>query len=160
MSINLQVGLIKEIYNGYEKKIQFSYTHCFSVNVDGTVLLLYLPPNSPYPNDGIRWQDNEVKSIIPAGPRVRTILIHALSFSLTPFFFFFPKKPGTRGMRTKIRIRPFLRRNHRLSSQTTVPSPQRRESPACVDSLYARTRDDGASCDRESTGEGVSIESD
>jgi hypothetical protein len=39
--------------------------------LDGTVLLLYLPPNSPYPNDGIRWQDNEIKVIIPAGPRVR-----------------------------------------------------------------------------------------
>lgn len=37
---------------------------------DGTVLLLFLPPGNPYPNDGIRWQDNEAKMVIPAGPRV------------------------------------------------------------------------------------------
>ncbi|KDR82618.1 hypothetical protein GALMADRAFT_238026 [Galerina marginata CBS 339.88] len=36
---------------------------------DGTILLLFLPLNSPYPNDGIRYQDSEVKYTIPAGPR-------------------------------------------------------------------------------------------
>ncbi|KAF9013334.1 hypothetical protein BDQ17DRAFT_1343234 [Cyathus striatus] len=36
---------------------------------DGQVMLLYLPPQSPFPNDGVRYQDAEVKYTIPAGSR-------------------------------------------------------------------------------------------
>ncbi|CAA7261473.1 unnamed protein product [Cyclocybe aegerita] len=34
---------------------------------DGTVLLLYLPLGNPFPNDGIRYQDSEIKAVVPAG---------------------------------------------------------------------------------------------
>jgi hypothetical protein len=37
-------------------------------------LLLFLSPNSPFPTDGIRYQDAEAKYIIPAGARVSFIL--------------------------------------------------------------------------------------
>ncbi|KAF8798883.1 hypothetical protein BYT27DRAFT_7121926 [Phlegmacium glaucopus] len=36
---------------------------------DGTILLLFLPHNSPFPIDGIRFQEAEVKFTLPAGPR-------------------------------------------------------------------------------------------
>ena len=75
MSISLQVGGIQEKIKSETLIIKPSFgCPLFFVlfyYTDGTVLLLYLPPNSPYPNDGIRWQDNEIKAIIPAGPRVR-----------------------------------------------------------------------------------------
>ncbi|KAG5652971.1 hypothetical protein H0H81_002869 [Sphagnurus paluster] len=39
---------------------------------EGQVLLLFIPPHAPFPIDGLRFQDQEVKYTIPAGPnRVR-----------------------------------------------------------------------------------------
>jgi len=68
----------------YLMELPNSYACSFS---DGSVLLLYLPPNSPYPNDGIRWQDNEIKVIIPAGTRVREKKTRSLSLSFNKFIF-------------------------------------------------------------------------
>ncbi|TFK48815.1 hypothetical protein OE88DRAFT_1634179 [Heliocybe sulcata] len=34
---------------------------------DGSVYMIYMPNPERFPNDGIRWQDNETKTIIPAG---------------------------------------------------------------------------------------------
>ena len=43
--------------------------------LDGTLLLLFLSPNSPFPSDGIRYQDAEAKYTIPAGARVKSPLV-------------------------------------------------------------------------------------
>ena len=40
------------------------------LEIDGTILLLFLPHNSPFPIDGIRFQEPEAKFTLPAGPRV------------------------------------------------------------------------------------------
>jgi hypothetical protein len=37
------------------------------VDPEGQVLLLFLPPQSPFPIDGIRFQDQEVKYTMPVG---------------------------------------------------------------------------------------------
>ncbi|KAF8967124.1 hypothetical protein BDZ97DRAFT_1656982 [Flammula alnicola] len=50
--------------------------------MDGTILLLFLPPNSPYPIDGIRYQDSEVKYTIPAG--ARELEIYETKFGFIP----------------------------------------------------------------------------
>lgn len=40
------------------------------LEIDGTILLLFLPHNSQFPIDGIRFQEPEAKFTLPAGPRV------------------------------------------------------------------------------------------
>ncbi|KAF9561307.1 hypothetical protein CPC08DRAFT_664416 [Agrocybe pediades] len=49
---------------------------------DGTTLLLFLPPNSPFPNDGIRFLDSEVKYIVPLGQR--ELEIYEAKFGYVP----------------------------------------------------------------------------
>jgi len=39
--------------------------------IEGTLILLFLSPNSPFPSDGIRYQEPEAKYTIPAGARVK-----------------------------------------------------------------------------------------
>ena len=40
------------------------------LDIDGMILLLFLPHNSQFPIDGIRFQEPEAKFTLPAGPRV------------------------------------------------------------------------------------------
>ncbi|KAF8158213.1 hypothetical protein B0H34DRAFT_445707 [Crassisporium funariophilum] len=49
---------------------------------DGTLLLLFLPPNAPFPTDGIRFQDSEVKYTLPAGSR--ELEVHEIKFGFIP----------------------------------------------------------------------------
>ncbi|KAF8890034.1 hypothetical protein CPB84DRAFT_1963963, partial [Gymnopilus junonius] len=49
---------------------------------DGTLLLLYLPLNSPFPIDGVRYQESEFKFTIPAGPR--ELEIHEIKYGFIP----------------------------------------------------------------------------
>lgn len=39
--------------------------HLLNISVDGQVYLVYLPPNSPFPNDGIRWLETETRYQVP-----------------------------------------------------------------------------------------------
>ncbi|KAF8895260.1 hypothetical protein BD779DRAFT_713598 [Infundibulicybe gibba] len=50
---------------------------------EGQVMLLYLQPHAPFPNDGIRFQDQEVKFAIPVGS-TRELEVHELKFGFIP----------------------------------------------------------------------------
>ncbi|KIM43265.1 hypothetical protein M413DRAFT_399631 [Hebeloma cylindrosporum] len=49
---------------------------------DGTIFLLFLSPNSPFPSDGIRYQEAEAKYNIPAG--ARELEIQEIKFGFIP----------------------------------------------------------------------------
>jgi hypothetical protein len=54
--------------------------------IDGTILLLFLPHNSQFPIDGIRFQEPEAKFTLPAGPRVSEgLLLLFISFMYAKF---------------------------------------------------------------------------
>ncbi|KAF8073561.1 hypothetical protein FPV67DRAFT_752959 [Lyophyllum atratum] len=50
---------------------------------EGQVLLLFLPPQSPFPIDGLRFQDQEVKFTIPVGTS-RELEVHEIKFGFIP----------------------------------------------------------------------------
>ncbi|KAG6879230.1 hypothetical protein C0992_004291 [Termitomyces sp. T32_za158] len=50
---------------------------------EGQVLLLFLPPQSPFPNDGLRFQEQEVKFTMPAGNN-RELEVHEVKFGFIP----------------------------------------------------------------------------
>ena len=54
--------------------------------IDGTILLLFLPHNSPFPIDGIRFQEPEAKFALPAGPRVSGGLYYSTHLCMPPPF--------------------------------------------------------------------------
>jgi hypothetical protein len=65
--------------------------------LEGTLLLLFLSPNSPFPTDGIRYQDAEAKYIIPAGTRVSPCLAPS-NYS----YHSHSRPPGTRSAGDKV----------------------------------------------------------
>ncbi|KAJ7780336.1 hypothetical protein DFH07DRAFT_794664 [Mycena maculata] len=50
---------------------------------EGQLLLLFLPGNSPFPNDGIRYQEQETNYRLPAGP-TRELEVHETKFGFAP----------------------------------------------------------------------------
>ena len=55
--------------------------------IDGTILLLFLPHNSSFPIDGIRFQEPEAKFTLPAGPRVSGEILLFTSIMYAKFRF-------------------------------------------------------------------------
>ncbi|KAJ7460753.1 hypothetical protein FB451DRAFT_1270208 [Mycena latifolia] len=49
---------------------------------EGQLLLLFLPGQSPFPNDGIRYQEPETKYTLPVGPR--ELEVHEVKFGFAP----------------------------------------------------------------------------
>ncbi|GLB38590.1 putative fungal domain of unknown function (DUF1750) [Lyophyllum shimeji] len=50
---------------------------------EGQVLLLFLPPQNPFPIDGLRFQEQEVKFTIPVGTS-RELEVHEVKFGFIP----------------------------------------------------------------------------
>ncbi|KAF8237206.1 hypothetical protein L208DRAFT_1356612 [Tricholoma matsutake] len=50
---------------------------------EGQIFLLFLPPQSPFPIDGIRFQDQEVKYTIPIG-NTRELEVHETKYGFVP----------------------------------------------------------------------------
>lgn len=103
--------------------------------LDGTLLLLFLSPNSPFPSDGIRYQDAEAKYTIPAGARVN------LPFSCTVHPIHTLTPSGTRNPRGKVWLYTQLSRRHCVACPKALPTPERRKPPTCPRSLYTRSSD-------------------
>ncbi|KAJ6624830.1 hypothetical protein B0H10DRAFT_2161984 [Mycena sp. CBHHK59/15] len=55
---------------------------------EGQLLLLFLPAQSPFPNDGIRYQDQETKFTVPAGAMpqggMRELEVHEVKYGFAP----------------------------------------------------------------------------
>ncbi|KAF8736035.1 hypothetical protein AX14_000979 [Amanita brunnescens Koide BX004] len=52
---------------------------------DGTLLLLFVPPQNPFPNDGIRYLESEAKYTMPVGPpNTRELEIHEVKYGFVP----------------------------------------------------------------------------
>ncbi len=51
--------------------------HFFSILLmsEGQAILIFIPNHSPFPNDGIRYLEQEVKYSIPAGMRGKSMPI-------------------------------------------------------------------------------------
>ncbi|KII91012.1 hypothetical protein PLICRDRAFT_28867 [Plicaturopsis crispa FD-325 SS-3] len=66
-SINYEMAT-KMLLRSHALSQQFPYTWSFiDKPIEGQVALIFLPPSSPFPNDGIRWQEGEQRMSIPAG---------------------------------------------------------------------------------------------
>ncbi|KAH9480580.1 SWI/SNF and RSC complexes subunit ssr4 [Psilocybe cubensis] len=90
---------------------------------DGTLLLLFLPPNSPFPNDGIRYQEPEVKYTLPTAQRVSSLPHQPLEIPLTPTqevevheikCGFIPNSQDTSASRVRRRYRLLKTTGHQL----------------------------------------------
>ncbi|KAK2459682.1 hypothetical protein APHAL10511_008327 [Amanita phalloides] len=52
---------------------------------DGTLFLLFIPPQNPFPNDGIRYLESEAKYNMPIGPpNTRELEIHEIKYGFVP----------------------------------------------------------------------------
>jgi len=52
---------------------------------DGTLLLLFIPPQGSFPNDGIRYLESEAKYTMPVGPpNTRELEIHEVKYGFIP----------------------------------------------------------------------------
>lgn len=47
---------------------------CQRCTVEGQLVLLYLQNPAQFPNDGVRYQDQETRGTVPVGNRVRRVL--------------------------------------------------------------------------------------
>jgi len=64
--------------------VPFSWTY-IDKPADGTLLLLFIPPQNPFPNDGIRYLDSEAKYTVPVGPpNTRELEIHEVKYGFIP----------------------------------------------------------------------------
>ena len=98
------------------------YTDYFT-HPEGHIYLIFMTQQLPFPPDGIRYQDQEQKIIMPAGPgRVRFNLIHLCTNPQTGAM------PGTRSHGGQVRFRPQFFRYNSLESTETLPDAQGRSS--------------------------------
>ncbi|KAG6871014.1 hypothetical protein C0995_009036 [Termitomyces sp. Mi166 len=88
---------------------------------EGSVLLLFLPPQSPFPNDGLRFQEQEVKFTMPAGNN-RELEVHELKFG------FIPGGQDSNAWRCRRRYRFIKGGNPSLVLVHYAQGPQARES--------------------------------
>ena len=99
------------------------------LEIDGTILLLFLPHNSQFPIDGIRFQEPEAKFTLPAGPRVSGGILLSTSLCMLNLI-------GVGSPRGKIRIYPRFARHKRLTSPKTIPPSERRSFSTSSCALY------------------------
>ncbi|KAF9046513.1 hypothetical protein BJ165DRAFT_1472230, partial [Panaeolus papilionaceus] len=66
---------------GYAQNVPFTWSY-IDKPADGTVLLLFLNNQSAFPNDGIRYQDSEVKYNVPLG--IRELEVSEIKFGFIP----------------------------------------------------------------------------
>ncbi|PPQ67974.1 hypothetical protein CVT25_000454 [Psilocybe cyanescens] len=91
---------------------------------DGTILLLFLPSNSPFPNDGIRYQESEVKYTLPTGQR--EIEVHEIKYG------FIPNSQDTNASRVRRRYRLLKGGGHQLVLVHYTRGPATQIPPALM----------------------------
>ncbi|KAF9254608.1 hypothetical protein L218DRAFT_1082253 [Marasmius fiardii PR-910] len=67
---------------GMAQNVPFSWSY-IDKPPEGQLYLIFMGPGTPFPNDGIRWQEQETRYAIPA-PNQRELEVHEIKYGFIP----------------------------------------------------------------------------